>query len=143
MDYVELYEKTYSESGSAAIRREQQWESQDVQRALKRESLRFYEQQTWDKLSEINAERRKLAWKRQEQMWRDQDTIRLMIRLQKRKEDDLDGLVDGLVRLDRLGSAPLDGCVRLSRPKGTAFAGSIPETVILSCQPVRCEEIIC
>jgi len=135
MDYVELYEKTYSESGSAAIRRrEQQWESQDVQRKLKRESLRFYEQQTWDKLSEINAERRKLAWKRQEQMWRDQDTIRLMIRLQKRKEH---SLVDGLVRLDRLGSAPLDDCVRLDRQ------GSAPETVILPCQPVRCEEIIC
>jgi hypothetical protein len=130
MDYVELYEKTYSESGSAAIRREQQWESQDVQRTLKRESLRFYEQQTWDKLSEINAERRKLAWKRQEQMWRDQDTIRLMIRLQKRKEHSL-GCVS------RLGSAPLDGCVRLDRQ------GSIPETVILPCQPVRCEEIIC
>ena len=117
MDYVELYEKTYSESSSAAIRRrEQQWESQDVQRALKRESLRFYEQQTWDKLSEINAERRKLAWKRQEQMWRDQDTIRLMIRLQKRKTHSL-------------------GCV--------SRLGSAPETVILPCQPVRCEEIIC
>ncbi len=137
MDYVELYEKTYSESGSAIRRREQQWESQDVQRTLKRESLRFYEQQTWDKLSEINAERRKLAWKRQEQMWRDQDTIRLMIRLQKRKEHSLDGLVDGLVRLDRLGSAPLDGCVRLDR------LGSAPESVILPCQPVKCEEIIC
>jgi len=100
MDYAELYAKTYSENGSAAIRRrEEQWESQDVLRALKRESLRFYEQQTWDKLSEIDAERRRLAWKRQEQRWRDQDTIRLMQRLQKRK-------IDGLVRLDRLASGP-------------------------------------
>ena len=88
MDYVELYAKTYSEGGSAAIRRrEQQWEAQDVLRTLKRESLRFYEQQSWDKLSEIDAERRRLAWKRQEQRWRDQDTIRLMQRLQKRKLD--------------------------------------------------------
>jgi hypothetical protein len=100
MNYAEMYAKTYSENGCAAIhRREQQWESQDVLRTLKRESLRFYEQQTWDKLSEIDAERRKLAWKRQEQRWRDQDTIRLMQRLQKRK-------VDGLVRLDRLASGP-------------------------------------
>jgi plasmid stability protein len=88
MNYAEMYAKTYSENGSAAIhRREQQWESQDVLRALKRESLRFYEQQAWDKLSEIDAERRRLAWKRQEQRWRDQDTIRLMQRLQKRKLD--------------------------------------------------------
>jgi hypothetical protein len=100
MDYAEMYAKTYSEKGCASIyRREQQWESQDVLRTLKRESLRFYEQQSWYKLSEINAERRKLAWKRQEQRWRDQDTIRLMHRLQKRK-------IDGLVRLDRLASGP-------------------------------------
>jgi hypothetical protein len=100
MDYAEMYEKTYSEKSCASIyRREQQWESQDVLRTLKRESLRFYEQQSWYKLSEINAERRRLAWKRQEQRWRDQDTIRLMHRLQKRK-------IDGLVRLDRLASGP-------------------------------------
>ena len=100
MDYEELYAKTCSENSSAAIRRrEQQWESQDVLRTLKRESLRFYEQQSWDKLSEIDAERRRLAWRRQEMRWRDQDTIRLMHRLQKRK-------VDGLVRLDRLASGP-------------------------------------
>ena len=90
MDYAEMYAKTYSEKGCASIyRREQQWESQDVLRTLKRESLRFYEQQSWNKLSEINAERRKLAWKRQEQRWRDQDTIRLMHRLQKRKDDSI------------------------------------------------------
>ena len=100
MDYAEMYAKTYSEKGCASIyRREQQWESQDVLRTLKRESLRFYEQQSWNKLSEINAERRRLAWKRQEQRWRDQDTIRLMHRLQKRK-------IDGLARLDRLASGP-------------------------------------
>ena len=88
MDYEELYAKTCSENSSAAIRRrEQQWESQDVLRALKRESLRFYEKQSWDKLSEIDAERRRLAWRRQEMRWRDQDTIRLMHRLQKRKSD--------------------------------------------------------
>ena len=90
MDYAEMYEKTYSEKSCASIyRREQQWESQDVLRTLKRESLRFYEQQSWYKLSEIDAERRRLAWKRQEQRWRDQDTIRLMHRLQKRKTDSL------------------------------------------------------
>ena len=106
MDYVELYTKTYAEKSTSAIRRrEQQWESQDVLRSLKRESLRFYEQQTWDKLSEINAERRKLAWKRQEMRWRDQDTIRLMMRLQKRKQDTLASL-PGLGRVSRLGSAP-------------------------------------
>jgi len=104
MDYEELYAKTCSENSSAAIRRrEQQWESQDVLRALKRESLRFYEQQTWDKLSEIDAERRRLAWRRQEMRWRDQDTIRLMHRLQKRKVDTLAGL--GL--LGRLASGPI------------------------------------
>ena len=114
MDYEELYAKTCSENSSAAIRRrEQQWESQDVLRALKRESLRFYEQQSWDKLSEIDAERRRLAWRRQEMRWRDQDTIRLMHRLQKRKVDTLAGLgrlgrmVDGLVRLDRMASGPI------------------------------------
>jgi hypothetical protein len=104
MDYAELYAKTYSEGGSAAIRRrEQQWEAQDVLRTLKRESLRFYEQQSWDKLSEINAERRRLAWRRQEMKWRDQDTIRLMHRLQKRKNDTL----AGLGRLGRLASGPM------------------------------------
>ena len=88
MNYAEMYAKTCSENSCAAIRRrEQQWESQDVLRTLKRESLRFYEQQTWHKLSEIEAERRKLAWRRQEMRWRDQDTIRLMHRLQKRKSD--------------------------------------------------------
>jgi len=136
MDYAEMYAKTYSEKGCASIyRREQQWESQDVLRTLKRESLRFYEQQSWNKLSEINAERRKLAWKRQEQRWRDQDTIRLMHRLQKRKIDTL----DGLVRLDRLGSAPQQkGLARLDR------LGSAPQQkMMLPCQPVRCEEIIC
>lgn len=103
MDYEELYAKTCSENSSAAIRRrEQQWESQDVLRALKRESLRFYEQQSWDKLSEIDAERRRLAWRRQEMRWRDQDTIRLMHRLQKRKVDTL----AGLGRLGRLASGP-------------------------------------
>ena len=106
MDYVELYTKTYAEKSTSAIRRrEQQWESQDVLRSLKRESLRFYEQQTWDKLSEINAERRKLAWKRQEMRWRDQDTIRLMLRLQKRKQDTLASL-PGLGRVSRLASGP-------------------------------------
>ena len=109
MDYEELYAKTCSENSSAAIRRrEQQWESQDVLRALKRESLRFYEQQTWDKLSEIDAERRRLAWRRQEMRWRDQDTIRLMHRLQKRKVDTLAGLG------------------RLGRIQGTAFRASGP-----------------
>ena len=104
MDYEELYAKTYSEKGSAAIRRrEQQWEAQDVLRTLKRDSLRYYEQQSWHKLSEINAERRRLAWRRQEMRWRDQDTIRLMHRLQKRKEDTL----AGLGQLGRLGSAPI------------------------------------
>ncbi len=88
MDYAEVYAKTYSEKGSAAIRRrEQQWEAQDVLRTLKRDSLRYYEQQSWHKLSEINAERRRLAWRRQELRWRDQDTIRLMHRLEKRKSD--------------------------------------------------------
>ncbi len=108
MDYAEVYAKTYSEKGSAAIRRrEQQWEAQDVLRTLKRDSLRYYEQQSWHKLSEINAERRRLAWRRQELRWRDQDTIRLMHRLEKRKSDTLAGLgLHGLVHLDRLGSAP-------------------------------------
>jgi len=116
MDYAELYAKTYSDHGSAAIRRrEQQWESQDVLRTLKRESLRFYEQQSWDKLSEINAERRRLAWRRQEMRWRDQDTIRLMHRLQKRK-------IDSLGCLSRLASGPKDGLVR----QDTAFRASGP-----------------
>ena len=108
MDYEELYAKTCSENSSAAIRRrEQQWESQDVLRALKRESLRFYEKQSWDKLSEIDAERRRLAWRRQEMRWRDQDTIRLMHRLQKRKSDTL----AGLGRLGRLASGPISSDV--------------------------------
>ena len=108
MDYAEVYAKSFSEKGSAAIRRrEQQWEAQDVLRTLKRDSLRYYEQQSWHKLSEINAERRRLAWRRQELRWRDQDTIRLMHRLEKRKSDTLAGLsLHGLGRVDRLGSAP-------------------------------------
>jgi hypothetical protein len=138
MDYAELYAKTCSEKSTAAVRRrEQQWEAQDVLRSLKRESLRFYEQQTWDKLSEINAERRKLAWKRQEQRWRDQDTIRLMARLQKRKTDSLAGL---------------DGLGRLSRFQGTAFQGSAPMGMAsgpfdvyhsMDLSPINCEHIIC
>ena len=124
MDYEELYAKTCSENSSAAIRRrEQQWESQDVLRALKRESLRFYEQQTWDKLSEIDAERRRLAWRRQEMRWRDQDTIRLMHRLQKRK-------VDTLAGLGRLG--------RLASGHNFEVLGQLG-----NCQPVRCQEIKC
>jgi hypothetical protein len=124
MDYAEMYAKTYSENGSAAIhRREQQWESQDVLRTLKRESLRFYEQQTWDKLSDIDAERRKLAWKRQEQRWRDQDTIRLMQRLQKRKSDTL-------AVLGRLGRLASGHTFEVLDPSGY-------------CQPVRCQEIKC
>jgi len=122
MDYAELYAKTYSDHGSAAIRRrEQQWESQDVLRTLKRESLRFYEQQSWDKLSEINAERHRLAWRRQEMRWRDQDTIRLMHRLQKRKS------LDGLVRLDRLASGP-----------NTAVCDNLE-----GLSPIMCEQIKC
>ena len=121
MDYEELYAKTCSENSSAAIRRrEQQWESQDVLRALKRESLRFYEQQSWDKLSEIDAERRRLAWRRQEMRWRDQDTIRLMHRLQKRKADTLAGLG------------------RLGRFQGTAFRASGP---ISDIGPIRESDI--
>ena len=136
MDYVELYTKTYAEKSTSAIRRrEQQWEAQDVLRSLKRESLRFYEQQTWDKLSEINAERRKLAWKRQEQRWRDQDTIRLMLRLQKRKQDTL----AGLGRLGRLGSAPIE----MASGQGTGFQGSGPLDAFIDLSPIRCEEIIC
>jgi hypothetical protein len=133
MDYAELYAKTCTEKSTAAVRRrEQQWEAQDVLRSLKRESLRFYEQQTWDKLSEINAERRKLAWKRQEQRWRDQDTIRLMARLQKRKQDTLAGLG------------------RLGRFQGTAFQGSAPlemasgpSDAFIDLSPINCEQIIC
>ena len=114
MDYAEVYAKSFSEKGSAAIRRrEQQWEAQDVLRTLKRDSLRYYEQQSWHKLSEINAERRRLAWRRQELRWRDQDTIRLMHRLEKRKSDTLAGL-------------GLHGLGRVDRPKGTAFVVSDP-----------------
>jgi hypothetical protein len=108
MNYAEMYAKTYSEGGSAAIRRrEQQWESQDVLRTLKRESLRFYEQQSWDKLSEIDAERRKLAWRRQEMRWRDQDTIRLMHRLKKRKSDSQSLLCKPLPKALRFGDPPV------------------------------------
>ena len=130
MDYEELYAKTYSEKGSAAIRRrEQQWEAQDVLRTLKRDSLRYYEQQSWHKLSEINAERRKLAWRRQEMRWRDQDTIRLMHRLQKRKEDTL----HGLVRVDRSGSAPIYLDCQLDR--------LVSDPISLDCQPIRESDI--
>jgi hypothetical protein len=136
MDYAELYAKTCTEKSTAAVRRrEQQWEAQDVLRSLKRESLRFYEQQTWDKLSEINAERRKLAWKRQEQRWRDQDTIRLMARLQKRKQDTL----DGLGRLSRLGSAPMG----MASGPCTGFQGSGLADAFMDLSPINCEQIIC
>ncbi len=125
-----MYAKTCSEKSSSAIRRrEQQWESQDVLRALKRDSLRFYEQQSWHKLSEINAERRRLAWRLQELRWRDQDTIRLMHRLQKRKEDTL----AGLGQLGRLGSAPIYLDCQLDR--------LVSDPISLDCQPIRESDI--